>query len=62
MHRHIPSIKEIERLAKMCFNKEKYRTDTIALEYGKAYSHLNGSVYRAYRCPNCRTWHLTTKA
>jgi hypothetical protein len=39
---------------RMCFSKVRYRTET------RAQRHASAKGLRAYLCPHCRYWHLTS--
>lgn len=46
------------RKAAMCSSKRRYRDEISAM---LALSRRNASVFRAYRCPYCAGWHLTSE-
>ena len=52
------------RLRKMCIDKIRYNSEWDAESYGKLYNyrHKENLPYRAYFCPRCIKWHLTTHA
>jgi len=49
---------------KMCDNKQRYYNEDHAMSWAMQYNdrlHRNNPLpYRAYKCPHCRAWHLTT--
>lgn len=49
---------QLKRVA-MCDSKVRYRDEISAM---LALSHRNHDVLRAYRCPYCAGWHLTSEA
>jgi len=48
---------------RMCRCKTAYPTQSAALEVAVRTLHLSKSGYfRAYECPRCHQWHITSKA
>jgi len=56
---------KVLRRKRMCDNKESYYNEFHAMSWAEQYNygiHKNHPVpYRAYQCPHCNNWHLTTQ-
>lgn len=49
-----------ERAHNMCGRKIRYRSKSSALARASRCSFLGGASLRAYNCPYCNGWHLTS--
>ena len=62
--RQIAIHRKVNSRKKMCDNKEAYFDEQHAMEWAHQYNkglHRDDPLpYRAYHCPNCNRWHLTT--
>lgn len=50
-----------ERAHRMCGRKRSYATMRHAEEMAAKYTVMYNVAHRAYRCPICGAWHLTTR-
>ena len=57
------AIEKEQKLYRMCFKKKKYDTQIEALAYGKISNDINNQNrnFRAYFCPHCQNFHLTSQ-
>jgi hypothetical protein len=50
------------RPERMCFRKKRFFTETSARGFARRFAGTGGlTPQRAYHCPHCLNWHLTTK-
>ena len=56
--------KAVEALSRRCGvhpEKRRFGDKRAALRWARAASREHGKTFSAYRCPDCRDWHLTTQ-
>lgn len=55
------SKRELEKWRKTCLSKDPFATREAADRGAKRMSKRHGIATRAYACPYCSNWHLTTR-
>lgn len=50
----------IEKWIRSCLKKAKFKSEMKAKKRAEVLTIKTGKEFRAYNCPNCLGWHLTT--
>jgi hypothetical protein len=61
MTERMPAAKASFLADRACTSKMRYRTKSMATQAAKRTKGFLGRNLKAYHCPWCQRWHLTTK-
>lgn len=58
--RKIREYGDLSREEKMCTTKQRYSSETAAIHKIIFQTRVSGKPLRAYKCPYCNGWHITS--